>query len=40
LTVDFAGIYERWSEQITMLPQLKRFLDGGDPELKSLREEL
>ena len=40
LNVDFSGLYEKWSEQIKVLAQLKRFLDGGDADLKSIKGEL
>ena len=37
LNVDFSGLYERWHDQVAGLTQLKRFLEGGDPDIKYLK---
>lgn len=37
LNVDFASLYERWSELIQTLPQLKRFIEEGEGDTKLLR---
>jgi hypothetical protein len=37
LIVDFSGLYDKWNEELPNLPQLKRFMEGGDPDGKIIR---